>query len=175
MNETKFTLIEENETLRVSTATQHCAVNQAVIKWAVNAVLNFAELTVVPYVTQGMPYYYLVAKFPNGCTEEDGTYVDEDTVEVIFNLLQGKWETTDYLATEHPVVKDETFVQKLLERMMNERKCFYKKPAVTKDGVTYFRGYYRFFRGVVKFNIPRNESIDKFLTEKGFINRKEFI
>ena len=128
MNETKFTLIEENETLRVSTATQHCAVNQAVIKWAVNAVLNFAELTVVPYV-----------------------------------------------ATEHPVVKDETFVQKLLERMMNERKCFYKKPAVTKDGVTYFRGYYRFFRGVVKFNIPRNESIDKFLTEKGFINRKEFI
>ena len=175
MNETKFTLIEENETLRVSTATQHCAVNQAVIKWAVNAVLNFAELTVVPYVTQGMPYYYFVAKFPNGCTEEDGMYVDEDTVEVVFNLLQGKWKTTDYLATEHPVVKDETFVQKLLERMMNERKCFYKKPAVTKDGVTYFRGYYKFFRGVVKFNIPRNESIDKFLTEKGFINRKEFI
>lgn len=175
MNETKLTLIEENETLRVSTATQHCAVNQAVIKWAVNAVLNFAELTVVPYVTQGMPYFYFVADFPNGCTEEDGTYVDEVTVQAVFNLLQGKWENTDYFVTEHPVVEDEAFVRELLERMMNETKRFYKKPAVTKDGITYFRGYYRFFRGVMKFNIPRNESMDKFLTEKGFINRKEFI
>ena len=66
-------------------------------------------------------------------------------------------------------------VSEVLERMMNETKRFYKKPAVTKDGITYFRGYYRFFRGVMKFNIPRNESMDKFLTEKGFINRKEFI
>jgi hypothetical protein len=175
MKRNELNLIQGDNTLQISKTRQSNSVDLRVIKWAVNAVLNFAELTVVPYVTQGMPYYYFVAKFPNGCTEEDGTYVDEDTVKVIFNLLQGKWETTDYLATEHPVVKDETFVQKLLERMMNERKCFYKKPAVTKDGVTYFRGYYRFFRGVVKFNIPRNESIDKFLTEKGFINRKEFI
>lgn len=175
MRTNKLNLIQGDSTLRISKTRQSNSVDLRVIKWAVNAVLNFAELTVVPYVTQGMPYFYFVADFPNGCTEEDGTYVDEVTVQAVFNLLQGKWENTDYFVTEHPVVEDEAFVRKLLERMMNETKRFYKKPAVTKGGITYFRGYYRFFRGVMKFNIPRNESMDKFLTEKGFINRKEFI
>lgn len=175
MRTNKLNLIQGDSTLRISKTRQSNSVDLRVIKWAVNAVLNFAELTVVPYVTQGMPYFYFVADFPNGCTEEDGTYVDEVTVQAVFNLLQGKWENTDYFVTEHPVVEDEAFVRELLERMMNETKRFYKKPAVTKDGITYFRGYYRFFRGVMKFNIPRNESMDKFLTEKGFINRKEFI
>lgn len=175
MKTNELNLIQGDNTLRISKTRQSNSVDLRVIKWAVNAVLNFAELTVVPYVTQGMPYFYFVADFPNGCTEEDGTYVDEVTVQAVFNLLQGKWENTDYFVTEHPVVEDEAFVRKLLERMMNETKRFYKKPAVTKDGITYFRGYYRFFRGVMKFNIPRNESMDKFLTEKGFINRKEFI
>ena len=175
MKTNELNLIQGDNTLRISKTRQSNSVDLRVIKWAVNAVLNFAELTVVPYVTQGMPYFYFVADFPNGCTEEDGTYVDEVTVQAVFNLLQGKWENTDYFVTEHPVVEDEAFVRKLLERMMNETKRFYKKPAVTKGGITYFRGYYRFFRGVMKFNIPRNESIDKFLTEKGFINRKEFM
>lgn len=175
MRTNKLNLIQGDSTLRISKTRQSNSVDLRVIKWAANAVLNFAELTVVPYVTQGMPYFYFVADFPNGCTEEDGTYVDEVTVQAVFNLLQGKWENTDYFVTEHPVVEDEAFVRKLLERMMNETKRFYKKPAVTKGGITYFRGYYRFFRGVMKFNIPRNESMDKFLTEKGFINRKEFI
>lgn len=174
MNTNELNLIQGDNTFRISTG-QNSSVDLRVIRWAVNAVLNFAELTVVPYVTQGIPYLYFVADFPNGCTEEDGTYVDEDTIQAVFDLLQGKWKTTDYFTTEHSVVEDEAFVQKLLERMMNERKRFYKKPAVTKDGITYFRGYYRFFRGVIKFNIPRNEDIDKFLTEKGFINREVFV
>lgn len=175
MKVTELNLIEENNTLHLGMAAQQRIVKQEVIKWAVNAVLNFAELTVVPYVTQGMPYLYFVADFPNSCTEEGGTYVDQDAVQIVFELLHGKWGNGNYFETEHPVAEDETFVQKLLERMMNEKRRFYKKPAVTKDGVTYFRGYYKFFRGTMKFNVPRNEKMDVFLTDNGFINRKEFV
>ncbi len=102
MKTNELNLIQGDSTLRISKTRQSNSVDLQVIKWAVNAVLNFAELTVVPYVTQGMPYYYFVAKFPNGCTEEDGTYVDEDTVEVIFNLLQGKWRLRTTLRPNIP-------------------------------------------------------------------------
>jgi len=175
MGTNELNLIQGDNTLRISKAGQNNSVDLRVIKWAANAVLNFAELTVVPYVSQGVPYLYFVADFPNGCVEEDGTYVDEETVNIVLGLLHGRWDNADYLATEHSGVKDDDFIKKLLMRMMNEQRRFYKKPAVTKDGVSYFRGYYKFFRGVLKFNIPRDENIDKFLTEKGFINRKEFI
>ena len=63
MKNNELNLIQEDNTLRISKSRQSNSVDLRVIKWAVNAVLNFAELTVVPYVTQGMPYYYFVAKF----------------------------------------------------------------------------------------------------------------
>lgn len=150
-------------------------VDMEVIKWACNAVLNFARLTVVPYNTKGKSYFYFIIEL-DGVVEEKGTYVNDDAIEIVLSLLRGevKIPNTEFLDSKQEVNETEDFQMELLQRLQQEVGRFHRQPDKVRDGVTHFRGSFQFYRGEVKFDIPLNGKVEKFIHERLTISKIDY-
>ncbi|WP_044266433.1 hypothetical protein [Bacteroides timonensis] len=150
-------------------------VDLAVIVWLYNAVFNFARITVVPYNTKSKAYLYIIAEL-DGIVEKRGTFVNDKAIDVILELLNGKGISTEdkFFKQEQEVNDTSNFQLKLLQRLRGDFKRFYREADKERNGITYFRGSFQFYRGEVKFNIPFTDDVKKFIHEQLTINKLDY-
>lgn len=150
-------------------------VDMAVLIWLFNTVFNFARITVVPYNTKGRAYLYIIAEH-NGVVETKGTYVNGKATEVILDLLRGKGisPNDEFFKQKQEVQDTDNFQMALLQHLRGDFKRLYRKTDIARNGVTYFRGSFQFYRGEVKFNIPLTGDVKKFVREHLTINKTDY-
>lgn len=150
-------------------------VDKAVLIWLFNAVFNFARVTVVPYNTKGKAYLYIIAEL-DGLVEKQGTYVNDRAVEIVLSLLKGNGinPNDDFFKQEQEVNATDNFQLKLLKRLKDEYKRLYRERDKVRKGVTYFRGYFRFYRGEVRFDMPLTDDVKEFIHERLTINKTDY-
>lgn len=150
-------------------------VNKAVLIWLFNAVFNFARITVVPYNTKGKAYLYIIAEL-DGIVEKKGTYVNDEAVEIVLNLLRGEGinPNDDFFKQEHEVNDTDDFQMQLLQQLKDKYKRLYREADKERNGITYFRGNFQFYRGEVRFDIPLTNDVKEFIHERLTINKTDY-
>lgn len=150
-------------------------VNMEVIIWLFNAVFNFARITVVPYNTKGKAYFYIIAEL-DGIVEKKGTYVNDEAVEIVLNLLRGEGinPNDDFFKQEHEVSDTDNFQMQFLQHLTDKYKRLYREADKERNGITYFRGNFQFYRGEVKFDIPLTDDVKEFIHERLTINKTDY-
>lgn len=150
-------------------------VDLAVIIWVFNAVFNFAKITVVPYNTKGKAYLYIIAEL-DGIVEKKGTYVNDRATEIVLNLLRGKGVSPkdDFFKQKHEVNDTDNFQIELLQHLRGDVKRLYRETDKERNGITYFRARFQFYRGEVRFDIPLTDDVKEFIHEQLTINKTDY-
>lgn len=150
-------------------------VDLEVLIWLFNAVFNFARITVVPYNTKGKAYFHIIADL-DGVVEAKGTYVNDKAIAVVLDLLRGKGISPkdEFFEQKHEVNDTDNFQLELLQRLRGDFKRLYRKADTVREGVTYFRGSFQFYRGEMKFNMPLTDDAKLFIHKQLTINKRDY-